>query len=223
MTAAGVKLRTLIIALTAVTVLSTLLSACSGAHKKTSQGIAATRLVYSPNGEPLSGGPLGHLSCEAALAGWFQRLDSDRRGTINIDQYLSDARRQFAAMDLDKQGAITADQLTRYRAPYVSLSKPETAASADGSIQPPGFGQGAHRQAQPNTAPHAPAAGNPGGHSPDEEPDPVMAADVHLQFKVTLADFLAYADRKFVELNAKHDGRLAKTEVLVLCLRDRNR
>jgi hypothetical protein len=213
-----------IIAVTAVTLFSALLLACGGADKETLAAIAAARLIYSPNGEPLTGGPLGHPSCEEALARWFDRLDVDRRGTIDRDQYLADARRQFTAMDLDKQGAITADQLSRYRAPYDSVSRSETAAGAsESSSRAPRSGQGAHRPGQSNTGPRASAAGGPRGHSLDEEPDPVMAADVHLQFKVTLPDFVAYADGKFVELNGKHDGRLAKTEVLAQCQSNRNR
>jgi hypothetical protein len=213
-----------IIAVTAVTLFSALLLACGGADKETLAAKAAARLIYSPNGEPLTGGPLGHPSCEEVLARWFDRLDVDRRGTIDRDQYLADARRQFTAMDLDKQGAITADELSRYRAPYDSVSRSETAATAtESSSRAPRPGQGGHRQGQSNTGPRASVPGGPRGHSPDEEPDPVMAADVHLQFKVTLPDFVAYADGKFVELNGKHDGRLAKTEVLALCQTSRNR
>jgi len=222
-TAEHITLRERIITVTAVSVLSALLVACGGADKETAQRIAAARVIYSPNGEPLSGGPLGHPSCEDALARWFDRLDTDRTGTIDLDQYLADAQRQFTAMDLDKQGAITADELARYRAPYESASMPETSASAPESTnRAPRSGQGAHRPGQSSAGPRASASGDPRGRSSDDEPDPVMAADVHLQFKVTLPDFLAYADRKFVELNAKRDGRLAKIDALALCQSDRN-
>ena len=202
--------------------LSIVLSACGGSRKD--PGIAAARLVYSPNGEPLSGGPLGHPSCEEALAGWFDRLDTDRRGAIDLDRYFADARRQFSAMDLDRQGAVTADVLTRYRAPYDSDARPETAASAtESSNRAPRSGEGGRRQDQSGTGPRAAASGDDRGRSADEEPDPVMAADVQLQFKVTLSDFIAYEQRRFAELNAKHDGRLAKAEVLALCPGNRRR
>jgi hypothetical protein len=211
-----------ITAVTTLIALSVLLAACGGSHKD--PGIAAARLIYSPNGEPLSGGLLGHPSCAEALAGWFDRLDTDRRGAIDLDRYLADARGQFAAMDLDKQGAVTADVLTRYRAPYNSDARPETAASAtESSNRVPRSGEGAHRQGQSGTGSRAAASGNDRGHSSDEEPDPVMAADVQLQFKVTLSDFIAYEQRRFAELNAKHDGRLAKAEVLALCPGNRRR
>ena len=224
MIAGRVRLRERIIVVTAVSLLCALLVACGDADQETSKRIAAARIIYSPNGEPLSGGPLGHPTCEEALARWFDRLDPDRRGTIDLDQYLADARRQFTAMDLDKQGAITAVELTRYRAPYNLASMPETAASATESPSPaPRFGPGGHRPGQSATGPRASASGDPRGRSSDDEPDPVMAADVTLQFKVTLPDFLAYSDRKFVELNAKRDGRLAKTEVLAQCQSDRSR
>ena len=75
-----------IVALTAASLLTALLLACGGADKETSAAIAAARIIYSPNGEPLTGGPLGHPSCEEVLARWFDRLDVDRRGTIDRDQ-----------------------------------------------------------------------------------------------------------------------------------------
>lgn len=151
-------------------------------------------LIYSPNGEPLSGGPLGRPSCKQAMSGWFDRVDANHVGHIDLDQYLADARRQFAAMDLDKDGLITPAELTAYRAPYAVLSPEERDRSGGGS------------RSRPNSA-----------DIRNDRVDPVMIADVNLRNQVSLADFLAYANRRFNQLNVKHDGVLRREETLAAC------
>ena len=46
-----------------------------------------------------------------------------------------------------------------------------------------------------------------------------MAADVHTNFKVTLEDFLAQADRNFAELDTDHDGLITLKALLNRCER----
>ncbi len=144
--------------------------------------------VSSPNGEPLRGGALGHPSCRDALSGWFDRVDANHRGFIDRDEFRADARRQFAVMDLDHNGEITPDELARYRAPFEADTPRQTEPPSDGA-----------------------------GRRSVEQPDPVMLADVDLRNRVTLAQFMAYADRNFADLDANHDGRLVKTEILRVC------
>lgn len=194
--------------------LSVLLVGCGSRDRDSSRREATEQPLYSPNGEPLSGGPLGHPPCEQAIPGWFDRLDGDRKGAIDLDQYLTDARRQFAAMDLNKDGLITAEVLARYRAPY------EPASRADQAVTGPRSPENASRAA-PGQHRQARTSGDDRGRFAEDEPDPVMAADVTLQFKVTLADFVDYERRRFVELNSKHDGRLTRAEVLAVCQGDR--
>jgi len=199
-----------IVAAAMAVLLSTLLVSCDSRRGDSSRGEAPARPLYSPNGEPLIGGPLGHSPCEQAIARWFDRLDADRKGAIDLDQYLADARRQFAAMDLNRDGLITAEVLARYRAPYEPASRTDQTTTGTRSVENASrAGPGQHRQPR--------ASGEDGGQFAEDEPDPVMAADVTLQFKVTLANFLDYERRKFAELNGKHDGRLTKVEVLTVC------
>lgn len=79
---------------------------------------AEAMVIYSPLGEPLSGGPLGHPACSVALGKWLDRIDLNHDGVITLDEYLADAKRQFHIMDLDGTGEITASELAQYRAPY---------------------------------------------------------------------------------------------------------
>jgi hypothetical protein len=91
-----------------------LLAACSSHSRRD----AAAMVIYSPLGEPLSGGPLGHPACKDAVSHWLDRTDTNHDGFISLDEYLADARRQFRVMDLDGTGELTASELAQYRAPY---------------------------------------------------------------------------------------------------------
>ncbi|WP_158303936.1 EF-hand domain-containing protein [Paramagnetospirillum magneticum] len=75
-------------------------------------------LLYSPNGEPLTGGPLGLPSCKLATEVWFERADTNHDGRLDREEFMADARAQFLRMDLDGQGYLTSDVLERYRDPY---------------------------------------------------------------------------------------------------------
>ncbi|HUB94266.1 MAG TPA: EF-hand domain-containing protein, partial [Stellaceae bacterium] len=87
--------------------------------------------IFSPNGEPLSGGPLGDPSCKDAMQKWLARVDANHDGTIEVSEFMADARRQFSAMDLDKSGVLTPDILARYRAPYASARGDEFASDGE--------------------------------------------------------------------------------------------
>jgi hypothetical protein len=151
--------------------------------------------LYSPNGEPLSGGPLGRPACKDALSGWFDRVDAKHAGRIDRETYLADTRRQFAAMDLEKNGLIDPAELAAYRAPYAVVVPAEPK---------PRPGQSTHSRPD-------------GGATRSDQADPVMIADVNLRNQVSLDDFLAYENRKFTELNTSHDGLLRREEVLAMC------
>lgn len=179
----------------ALAVLS-LLALCSCSMFGGDERPVRTGPLYSPNGEPLSGGPLDDPTCEQALGAWFARADTDHDGTLDEREFLADARRQFAAMDLDKSGVLTPAELAQYRAPYIrpGRSRPDYATLAEEH----------EREAH--------------GPPPEEDrTDPVMIADVNLENRVTRDEFMAYAGRNFAMLDRRHDGRLDRAEVLATC------
>src|SRR5262249_30736350 len=122
------------------------------------------------------------------------------QGTIDRAQYLADAARQFAAMDIDGRGEVTPEELSRYRAPY---------QNEDVAVRPGSGGQG-HR-------------GNSAQRIVLDEDvaDPVMVADVNLRFRVSRAEFLAYEGRKFDGLDKGHSGRLTKAQIVATCEKPR--
>lgn len=162
-------------------------------HRHTA-GDDATAVLFSPNGEALSGGPLGHPSCQDAFLAWFERTDTNHDGVIDRREYLADARRQFAEMDLDHDGVITPAELSRYRYPYAAGAEArQRAEAADGG------------------------RGDRAAASSGDLPDPVMAADVDLRNRVTLGDFLTYEEGEFATLDKSGTGRLSKADILSLC------
>lgn len=183
---------------------------CAGGESHPAAGEHQADIVFSPNGEPLSGGPLGHPSCKAALSGWFARLDADHKGTIDQDQFLTDARTQFARMDVHQIGYVTAADLSEFRAPY---EPPAESAAAELRDLPPDT-DSSHKRTRTRGDDARP---NPFRNGVDTRADPVMSADKSLSFKVTLADFVAHAGEVFQSLNTRHDGHLTKDEVLASC------
>ena len=179
------------------------LSAC-GSHPRAK----SLETIYSPNGEPLNGGPLGHPACRDAIAGWFTRVDVNRDGMVDLDEFLADTRHQFAAMDLAKDGEITAAELSTYRAPYeatLSLGPQDdfgapTTATTRRSRRQRGNSMGISRPGRK-------------GDVPSDAADPVMSADVNLNFRVTLSDFVTYKTKEFTQMDVKHTGRLTLDEV----------
>jgi len=151
--------------------------------------------IYSPNGEPLSGGPLGHPRCEQAMAQWFARVDANHDGTIDRAEFLADAARQFAAMDLDHDGTVTPAELAQYRRPYAPPPLPDQES-------------GRRRRGGADNARAAIAK---------DRPDPVMLADVRLRNRVSRNDFMAYANTNFAGLDTNHDGRLSRAELVATC------
>jgi hypothetical protein len=204
-----------------------LLTGC-GSHRheaNRSDRARSTQTFFSPNGEPLNGGPLGYPTCSDAMTGWFNRVDTNHDGTIDLNEFVADARRQFAVMDLDHDGEVTPDELTAYRAPY-DLGLPETASAprdADTAGQPGDQSSRGSRRGRGANAGSGPL--NIGGGSrkvdlTNDAGDPVMAADVDLKFRVTLNEFLVYEQQQFAQLDTHHDRHLTLAEILPLCPKD---
>ncbi len=189
-------------------------SACSGGlfggHHADDRGPAGYQRIYSPNGEPLSGGVLGHPACEAALSGWFHRVGGGHDGPISHDAFMADAQQQFDRMDIRHSGFITASDLEVFRAPYQDPIAPDPVPRTDGDHPPGTRHHGAGGAAQSTRSRGSPV---------DLSADPVMSADTSLRFKVSREDFIRQAQEAFTHLDADHDGTLSRAEVLQECPR----
>jgi Ca2+-binding EF-hand superfamily protein len=159
-------------------------------------------MLYSPNGEPLNGGPLGRPTCKEALSHWFDRIDVTHQGSLTHDEFIADAAAQFARMDIDHNGYLLPEELERYRLPYRQDTTDRGTSAADDA--PPHKG---HHSDESN------------GSAQNGAPDPVMAADVNNHFRVTLPEFLTQTDRVFQKLDPKHEGAINRDALLKTCTR----
>lgn len=144
-------------------------------------------LIASPNGEPL-GYASDHQHCEALLTGWFATADANRDGQVSDSEMYSDAVRWFRRADSDGNGAITVEELTLLRQGLTG--RPEAA---------PQQGRSRAERDRPVV----------------REPDPVMAADINLDFRVSEEELLAMAGRRYAALTRR--GAADRTAVLADC------
>lgn len=170
------------------------LSGCDAVQgKKHEHGPA--QIIYSPMGDPLNGGPLGHPTCDAAMKNWFTRADANHDNVVTLDEFTADAKTQFQRMDVDKNGYLVSEELERFRMAYrdaTANDKPEAEE---------------HRGRK--------RGGDEGGHGGNTSSviDPVMSADANLDFKVSLDEFVSYEQKSFKTMNAANDGKLTLAEV----------
>lgn len=182
-------------------------------------------MMFSPNGEPL-----GRAVCAHALTSWFMRTDSDRNGFISLDEFMSDSTRQFAMMDRNNDGFVTADELAEQRNPFLVLDplgevrRSGGGGPSDGGGRggpPPGGGAGPQGGGGPGGAGGGPGGSGPGGgdaqRSQRTGADPVMSADDNLDFKVSVVEFDRRARQEFARLDKDGDHQLGRAEVTQSC------
>jgi len=146
-------------------------------------------LIASPNGEPL-GYASDRQQCEALLSGWFATADANRDGQISDSEMYSDAVRWFRRADTDGNGAITVEELTTLRQGLAG--RPEAS--------PPGADRRTRLERDRPVV---------------REPDPVMAADINLDFRVSEDELLAMAGRRYATLTRR--GPADKAAVTADC------
>jgi len=182
------------------------LSACSSMPGKKHEGHESLQIIYSPAGDPLNGGPLGHPACPAAMKNWFTRADVNHDNAVTIDEFLGDAKTQFQRMDIDKNGYLVSEELERFRMTYRDEPANEHHDNGDSDQSSGGGHHGKkHGGEDENAASH--------GSNTGSVIDPVMSADVNLDYKVSLDEFISYEKNTFKKLNAANDGKLTLVEV----------
>jgi hypothetical protein len=158
---------------------------------------------------------------------WFDGADADRDGALSREEFRADHERFFKRVDGDGDGVIGGPEVTRYEqeiAPEILLAIDRGLGGAGGRRGgPPSGGRrggGPRLNAEGDAASGRGRARGPGGGpggpgvlSLLNEPEPVRAADADLDFRVTLAEWRAMADRRFDRLDADHDGRLLFAEL----------
>lgn len=179
-------------------------------------------LFVSPAGEPFRSEP----GAPYPSAAWFAGADRDHDGALTSAEFKADADRFFGVLDADGDGRIDGLEVSRYEDEIFPEILPRAAHRMDGP--PGGFGP----------AMRGPRGGFPGGgpgrrggkrdgadllaasalqgasrYGFFDEPQPVRAADLNLDFRVTRDEFARAAEKRFARLDTDHDGRLRSTEL----------
>ena len=179
----------------ALTIASFLATGCySNAPTPTDLLIRFPTPIYSLTGERLLGGAQGQPTCDEAQTAWLQRVDTDHDGSIDLKELISEARKQFALMDINHDGTVTADELAVFRSG--GPSSPSQAPDEEKDRR------GVHRLQE---------------HPQSSQPDPVLSADANLDFQVTLDEFLAQQSDNMSQFDKDKNQRLDAQELKHLC------
>ena len=166
-------------------------------------------LFVSPFGEPFRSG----ADDAYPVARWFAQADADHDGRLTTAEFRADAERYFHTLDLNGDGVIDGSEITAYEHDVLPEILGQPAGQAGGRRGGGGGGGGGHRhgggggessgQASPREGLQAAAP-----YTLNRQSEPVAGADANFDGKVTLAEFLAVADRHFGELDAAGPGYL---------------
>ncbi|WP_158596084.1 EF-hand domain-containing protein [Oleomonas cavernae] len=199
------------------------LTACGG-DSPSSTRHGPPRTVLSPPplrpppvslaGEVLDSTP--DVACWPATHAWFKATDTNGNGKLELPEIQADSARFFARIDANGDHALTSSELTAYR---------EAAAPSAYRDQP---APPARRSAgdSPMTADQPPSPGSappPGSRTERRDsgllaqPDPVMAADTNLDFRVTPEELADRVKSRVAKLDTNQDGALDSAELAAYC------
>ena len=159
------------------------------------------QLFLSPMGEPFRAA----AGAPDPVGAWFARADVDHDGQISLAEMVADADRFFTALDVNGDGELLPDEVTRYErdvAPEVQLyvSRPNP------------FGMGARsertRKRPSRKSLEYGGAMGAGRYAFLNIPEPVAAADADLNRAVDRDEFRKTAVRRFGQLDTARAGRL---------------
>ncbi|MDB5481398.1 MAG: EF-hand protein [Caulobacteraceae bacterium] len=188
-------------------------------------------LFVSPSGRPYRAAP----GEPYPVVAWFAETDTDHDGSLDRAEFRADAAAFFAILDRNHDGVIDSDEVTYYEqniVPEILRRRPSPQAAAEariilaqfgggggmggggGGMGGGGGGRGGGRRGGGSQAP----SGTPQAPGPEtmgaapfnlfSEPEPVTAADANFDGRITLAEFLAAADRHFDAVDVKGAGHV---------------
>jgi RimJ/RimL family protein N-acetyltransferase len=181
-------------------------------------------LFIAPCGKPYRGKP----GDPYPVAVWFAEADANHDGFIDRTEFKADCAAFFAVLDRNGDGVIDTQEVAYYERVLVpEILRPPAAADgpqADSGrilkVQYSGAGGGpsAASRGEPQGLNGEPPSVRPPpiaemiGAAPYNllaEPEPVTAADASFNQRITLAEFISAANRRFDALDVNKTGRLA--------------
>jgi len=205
----------------------------SGAGPDGAGGPGRPSLFVSPAGEPFRAEP-GEAY---PVAVWFKGADANGDGKLTKDEFVADAARFFARLDVNKDGVIDGFELKVYETQIVpEITEERGGGPPGGGAQSGAFrqggggrggggggsrgggrrggggfgGQGAPGGGQGQSTPQASGAGP---YDLLGEREPVAGADLDLNSRITLANFRRRAEQRFALLDKDGQGYLLLAEL----------
>ena len=189
-----------------------------------------TQLFISPCGEPYRAGPGDPYPVDL----WFKQADLNHDGAIDKAEFRADHVGFFDALDSDGNGVLDSVEVSFYENKVVpDVLHNERFGVLTGAPLTGGRLIRVQLQGGPNAEQGGTAHG-PSGPPPDlgarrhgpgiplegaapfnflREPEPILAADADINGRVTKAEFLDAADRRFKRLDRNADGKLTPEEL----------
>ena len=179
-------------------------------------GWAKGSVYLSLMGEPFRTNEAG----EDPFDQWFKLADQDGDGAISRLEFRGDAQAFFATLDANDDKVIDGDEMAEYEqlapgrtraagggAPSLSSARPQAKSSAP-------IEKGQVAVVSSGNAPSATRV-HPGGGTIDfsEVPQPVAMADLNLDRRVTLDEFMKTASKRYTNYDVDQDGRLSRKEL----------
>jgi hypothetical protein len=182
------------------------LALCIAAQVSARSDVA--NIFFSPSGEPFRGGDKD----DYAVALWFAKADANHDGVLSRAEFRADANRFFAVVDVNHDGKVDAFEVKNYEtriAPEVLARSFDTSGVTDSDaprdIQPHNDTRLGTTGSQINDGQNRQGAGF---FSFLNEPEPISAADIDFNSKVTREEWLAATNRRFGRLDPNGTGAL---------------
>jgi Ca2+-binding EF-hand superfamily protein len=175
-----------------------------------------SNVYLSLMGEPFRRNAAG----EDPFEQWFKLADTDGDGTISRLEFRADAQAFFTELDTNDDKVIDVDEMAAYEqlapsrtraaggaAPEISSARPTPKSSTPTQ-------KGEVAVVATGDAPSATRI-HPGGGPVDyaDLPQPVAMADLNLDRRVTLDEFMKTASKRFANYDVDKDQRLSRKEL----------
>jgi hypothetical protein len=159
-------------------------------------------------GEPV----LGAQGERHPFRGWFAQDDANRDGSIDLIELQKDAARFFATLDVDRDGRIGPDEISRYETEVA----PPALRAAGGltGVSSQRLSRTSRDREPPVTGSRLPDELDSTGPSFGDVPEPVTAADTNLNGSVSASEFNSAASRRFFAHDLNGNGRLEPKELM---------
>jgi hypothetical protein len=173
----------------------------------------AASLFISPMGQPFRAGP----GEPYPVVKWFAQANTAGDGKLTRAEFRADAEAFFHILDENHDGIVDGFEVNDYEqkiVPEIMGAYVSSGSSSSGSRGGRGGmgGGGRHGGGGQGGTPSGPSAGanavlqGAAVYGILNEPEPVTATDLNLDGRITLAEFLRSADRRFDKLDAKQQG-----------------